>query len=132
MNNNHKDWIRRAKGALFMAKLHYFDQIPIEDLFFNSHQAAEKALKGLLVFLGIQPKKTHKLYNLSAEIATYIDVPNFIFKNSSILQLYGVEIRYPDNDNKNIIINEEAYQEAIGVAEEILTWVTSTIENLPQ
>lgn len=52
-----QEWLRRARSNLYRAKILGDDpQVAYEDSCFDAQQAAEKALKGLLVHLAAQCK----------------------------------------------------------------------------
>jgi HEPN domain-containing protein len=113
-NDDYLDWIRRASGNLFIAKLKKFNQIPTEELLFNAHQASEKALKGLIVFLTFDPPKTHKLTNLYKFLQKFFELPTDIKRACTILDPYAVDIRYLGCAD---FVSEETYVEAINEAE---------------
>ena len=69
---------------------------PLEIICYHSQQAAEKYLKGYLIFKGImEPPKTHKLNNLIDICAEYDERFNEIEQACSALTRYGVQPRYP-------------------------------------
>jgi HEPN domain-containing protein len=56
-----EDWLRRAKGNLARAKQTKPKDAFWEDLCFDAQQAAEKAIKAVLVFRQLEFRKTHDL-----------------------------------------------------------------------
>ncbi|HAV21216.1 MAG TPA: DNA-binding protein, partial [Firmicutes bacterium] len=55
-----EQWIRRARSNLARAKQgRQSEDIMYEALCFDAQQAAERSLKGLLVFLKKNPPRTH-------------------------------------------------------------------------
>ena len=55
MANDYKTWIDRAKSSLAISKIKLDENILYEDLCFQAQQAAEKAIKGLLIFYNVDP-----------------------------------------------------------------------------
>jgi HEPN domain-containing protein len=53
-------WLRRAKSNLTRAKQPKPDEAVWEDLCFDAQQAAEKALKAILIMGGIDFPRTHQ------------------------------------------------------------------------
>ena len=61
-------WINRAKSCLELSQAQIVHYIQYEDLCYQSQQAVEKALKGLLIFYDIEPKHTHNIVVLLHEL----------------------------------------------------------------
>ncbi len=60
--NDPREWLRRARSNLSQAKGGIgLPEVYLEDLCFQAQQAAEKALKGVLIALGIHFPHTHDL-----------------------------------------------------------------------
>lgn len=122
-HNYYKSWLKRAKSNLILAKninkndLEIFGgDIYLEDLCFDLQQCAEKSLKALLVYYGIEFPKIHDLSELFRLIKKHIslEIPPEI-KKASRLTTYAVITRYP-YWNK---IDEKKYLEAIELAESL-------------
>jgi HEPN domain-containing protein len=116
-----KEWLRRAKSNLILAKAgRPSDEVLYEDVCFYCQQAVEKALKGLLVSIGIDFPYTHSISKLIGLIEVLnIDIPAEI-KNSIVLTVYAMEARYPGYDE---FISEEEYKETVRLAEQVYNWV---------
>jgi HEPN domain-containing protein len=56
-----EEWLRRAKGNLALAKQRKPKEAYWEDLCFETQQAAEKAVKAVLMSSGIDFPKTHDI-----------------------------------------------------------------------
>ena len=56
-------WLRRAESHLLIAQREPEDGVFFEDLCFEAQQAAEKALKGLLIFIAISITGTTSAYS---------------------------------------------------------------------
>lgn len=98
MKNNKfaEAWLKRAISSLEKAKIGKIsDALFYEDLCFDCQQAAEKALKALLIARNVTFPKTHSLNMLIALIKRQnIKVPHEV-EESVILNDYAVETRYP-------------------------------------
>ena len=57
----YEEWIDRAKSSLELAQTKIISHIYYEDLCFQLQQSAEKALKGLLIYHGVEPEFTHNI-----------------------------------------------------------------------
>lgn len=117
-----KLWFRKAKNDLISAeKLSSGDNPVLDTAIYHCQQAAEKTLKGFLVFNEIEFSKTHDLRTLinlgSIKDNALIELTNA----AESLTPYAVEYRYPD-DIMEPDINEfnDAYRYAKFVYEFIL------------
>ena len=120
----YEEWIKRAKGSLEMAQIKINGHIQYEDLCFQSQQAAEKALKGLLIHYGIEPEFTHNIEILIKELKKIIYVPEEV-NEASKLTIYAVQTRYPGEYEE---ITKDEYERSIKIAKECLEWVEKIIE----
>ena len=123
--NNYKEWISRAESNLLIAQtaqkgggLYY------EDLCYQLHQAVEKGLKGLLVFHGENPPKTHDLFNLLSRLEKYINVTDDILDKTLLLDRYSVNIKYPGDYTP---VTLEDFEEALAVVTNYMSWIKSLI-----
>lgn len=96
---------------------------------FKAHQAAEKALKGLLWGLG-SPKTGHSLIELGNALrAIGVEVPKDAYEALARLSKFYVPTRYPDAWTEGVpedYYTEGEAREAIEMAEKILAWVFTT------
>jgi len=58
------DWLRYARSDLELARVVRPDEVLFEGLCFHAQQAAEKALKAVLIAKGVPPPKTHNIRTL--------------------------------------------------------------------
>lgn len=58
------DWLRHAYSDLALAGITPLPQVLLEQLCFHAQQAAEKALKGILVACNVAVPRTHNLRTL--------------------------------------------------------------------
>lgn len=115
-----KEWLRFASNDINCAK-HSLSMhpVPVEIICYLCEQAAEKALKGYLVYQNIEPPKTHIL-KLLCKMCTDIDKSfEEITKQCGNLTLYAVQPRYPfeieitENDMKKAILDADRVMEFI-------------------
>jgi HEPN domain-containing protein len=121
---HYESWIERAKSSLEISKLAVNVYICYEDLCFQSQQAAEKALKGLLIYYEVEPEFTHNIGILLNELEKFIEIPENI-KETTKLTKYAVITRYPGEYEA---ITKERYEESIKIAEDCLSWVENKIK----
>ena len=119
------DWLKRARSNLARAKLPKLDEALWEDYCFDAQQAAEKALKALLLFNNIPFRFVHDI----AELLTLLEqngleLPEEI-RTGAELSDYAVEARYPSPMEP---VTEQEYKEAIEISEKIVSWVIDNIE----
>ncbi|HHX27002.1 MAG TPA: HEPN domain-containing protein [Firmicutes bacterium] len=115
-------WIRRARSNLVRAKQgRQSEDIMYEDLCFDAQQAAEKCLKGLLIYLGKNAPRTHSIGHLLNILrrGCKIAVPREI-NEAIILNEYAVTTRYPGDWEP---VTAEEYEEAVRLADEVWCWV---------
>jgi HEPN domain-containing protein len=120
-----RQWLSRARSNFSQAKGGI--QLPsvyLEDLCFQAQQAAEKAIKGVLITLKVRFPYTHDLAELLSLIAqTGETIPEQI-REAAKLSDYSVQARYPGLAEP--VIHEE-YLEAINIAEAVINWAEKII-----
>jgi HEPN domain-containing protein len=119
----YEEWIERAKGSLEIAQIKIVGHIHYEDLCYQVQQAVEKALKGLLIFYGVEPEFTHNIELLIKELKKFTDIPEKI-NEATELTNYAVQTRYPGEYDE---ITKEEYEKAVKIAKDCLDWVESII-----
>ena len=68
--SNYLEWIKKAENDLLNIENNLVaERVPWDTVCFHAQQAAEKALKGFLVFHGQMPPKTHDLVGLLGRCA---------------------------------------------------------------
>jgi len=116
-----EDWMKRANSNLSRAQAgKVSEHILYEDLCYDCQQAAEKAIKALLISNNIVPQPTHSLSVLIDDLEKNgIDVPDTI-KAAIPLSYYAVETRYPGRYEP---VNEREYEQALKMAKTVFSWV---------
>ena len=117
-------WITRAYSNLNLAEKGRGKDVMLEDLCFNTQQAAEKALKAVCLFKEQDFPKTHSITRLVDILETTgVEVPEQI-KFADVLTQYAVQTRYPGPIEE---ITFEEYQEALAIAARVVFWAESII-----
>lgn len=96
-----------------------------ETLCFHAQQAAEKAIKALLIAKEIAFPKTHSIRMLLDLLPPEIEQPPEV-QESAILTDYAVISRYPGDLEA---IDEEEYQKAIKLAKSVVEWAESYVQS---
>jgi len=120
-----EDWMKRANSNLSRAQAgKVSEHILYEDLCYDCQQAAEKAIKALLISSNIVPQPTHSLSVLIDDLEKNgIDVPDTI-KAAIQLSYYAVETRYPGRYEP---VNEREYTQALKMAKTVFSWVSRAL-----
>ncbi|TEU12998.1 MAG: HEPN domain-containing protein [Anaerolineales bacterium] len=116
-----EDWLRRAESNLHIARRGRGEGVFLEDLCFEAQQAAEKALKALLIHLSGDYPRVHAFTLLLERLQQHVAVPEPI-REVVELSDYAVQIRYPGDYYP---VSEEEYERALELAERVLRWVRS-------
>ncbi|ATW24510.1 HEPN domain-containing protein [Candidatus Formimonas warabiya] len=130
-----KEWLKFAWNDINCAKhLLSMCPVPVEIVCYHCEQAAEKALKGYLIYQNTEPPKTHIL-KLLCKICTDIDESfEEISEQCGNLTLYGVQPRYPfeieitESDMKKAILDADRVMEFIHQRLALIEGITPDIE----
>lgn len=118
------EWLRHAKSNLAIAKEPKPAEALWEHLCFEAQQAAEKAVKAVLVFRGIEFPKTHDLrVLLMIADPTGRELPEEIWQAADLTD-YAIEPRYPGMGEP---VSEEEYRKAVATAEQVVQWAEGII-----
>ena len=110
-------WLRKAEEDLLVAE-NELDNVAWASAF-HAQQAAEKALKALLVALKVDPPRTHEIEFL-LRLLEEKGVETRGVSEAGKLTDYAVEARYPDLEEEPTV--EEA-AEALELARSVVEWV---------
>ena len=89
-----REWLNRARSSLAMAKNRLPD-VYLEDLCFEAQQAAEKAIKAVMLSRNIDFPYVHNVALLLSMLEEHgISVPNAV-RRAVRLTPYAVDTRYP-------------------------------------
>ena len=119
-----REWLNRARSNLALAKAR-IPEAYLEDLCFEAQQAAEKAVKGLLVHKHVEFPYIHDLARLLTLLEKSGETIPAPVKEASYLTSFAVVTRYPGAIG---FVSEEQYRRAITIAELIVEWVEGRIK----
>ena len=117
-----REWLGRARSNLAHARTRNPD-VYLEDLCFNAQQAAEKAIKAVMIQQDIEYPYTHNIYDLLGVLeVTGETIPEEVDAARS-LSKYAVATRYPGG----IPVSTQEYQKALETAEAVVNWAAARI-----
>jgi HEPN domain-containing protein len=127
MDQETKQWLDFAVQDLGVAQ-HLFDTYypkPLEIICYHCQQAAEKALKAVIIANGCPGglPKMHDLSFLLNQMKNYVKIDDLYYDCADALTPYGVSVRYPNE----LSLEEHHAAEAIKQANIILDWTKSLI-----
>ena len=118
------DWLRYARSDLELARVVRPDEVLFEGLCFHAQQAAEKALKAVLIAKGVPPPKTHNIRTL-LDLLPQEDIAPQEIEDAASLTDYAVTSRYPGDFES---VDEEEYEETVRLAETVVLWAERIIQ----
>ena len=117
-----REWMNRARSNLVRAK----DRTPgayLEDLCFDAQQAAEKAIKAVMIKRGIGFPYVHDLARLLSLLKEAGEVIPDAVGQARKLTPFATVTRYP----MNRAVTEQHYLEALAIAEAVIRWAEERI-----
>lgn len=123
-----KEWLDFAEMDLKAAK-HLYDTFyprPLQIICYHCQQAAEKALKAVIVAKG-KPggiPKMHDLEFLLSQMKNYTDIKEELWDYAEALTPYGIEIRYPGGTE----VSDAQAELGLKYAEALYQWAVQEIE----
>jgi HEPN domain-containing protein len=121
-------WIRQAENDMAMAEFARSGQFYAQACYHCS-QAAEKALKGLLIGLGQDPPRSNSLERLVDALADLgLEVESLRALQLKALSRMTTATRYPDADEAPMnLFDARDCDLALGVAKSVLETVTKSL-----
>jgi HEPN domain-containing protein len=118
-----REWLNRARSNLARAKARIPDAY-LEDLCFDAQQAAERAIKAVLLKKKITFPYVHDLVRLLTLVeGAGAEIPEEVRQAESLTR-YAVVTRYPGLTEP---VTEIHYQEAVANAEAVVRWAETMI-----
>ncbi len=112
-----REWLNRAKSNLARAR-NRLPEVYFEDLCFDAQQAAEKAIKAVMISHDIDYPYTHDLTHLMSSLeASGHSIPGPV-RRAAGLTRYAVHARYPSLE----AVTEAEYIGALEIAEAVVLW----------
>ena len=118
-----REWINRARSSLIRAS----NRIPgfyLEDLCFDAQQAAEKAIKALLISRGVEFPYVYDLSLLLTLLEEAGETLPEVVRQAYKLNPYATTTRYPDVADP---VSEQEYAEAVEIAETVVSWAQTRL-----
>ena len=116
-------WLRHARSDLALAKIDRpADALP-EALCFHAQQAAEKALKAVLVHLGCEVPRSHSIRALLDLLPDDLEVLGAVTEAAELTE-YAVEARYPGTAES---VTDEELARALVLADAVVEWVEAQL-----
>jgi len=125
--SRYRDWLRQSERNLISAYANYREGI-YEESCFESHQAAEKAVKALLNYLHIE-RRGHSVLYLISEAP--IEVPDDIRRCVLELDKHYIPTRYPDIYDEGAPLDYYSREDAdrcLECAKKIIEWVKGVVK----
>ena len=117
-------WLLRARGNLARARQPKPSEALWEDLCFDAQQAAEKAVKAVLVSRRTDFPKTHDIGRLLQILKEGgVEVPEAV-RRAPELNAYAWEARYPGDYEP---ATEDVYRRALVLAEAVVRWAETVV-----
>lgn len=117
------EWLRYARSDLELARVGRPAEVLFEGLCFHAQQAAEKAIKAVLIAKGVPPPRTHNI-RILLDLLPRRDTPPQQVDDAASLTDYAVLSRYPGDFES---VDEEEYTEAVELAKTVLLWAETII-----
>lgn len=118
-----EDWLMHAESDLSIAKLELSEEVLLSALCFHAQQAAEKALKAILIGNGIEISKTHNIFSIVRQLPESITFPDSL-KAAYNLTKYAAVTRYPGDFDP---MTKEEWRETVKIAESVVRWAQEII-----
>ena len=116
--NDPHEWLNRARSNLVRARRREAG-VYLEDLCFDAQQAAEKAVKAVLVARRIDFPYLHDLTHLVSLLKGAGGVLPEAIRDAGRLTPYAVLTRYPGTVRP---VTERDYERAVKIAEAVVGW----------
>lgn len=113
-----EDWLRHARSDLALATAPRPAETLLEALCFHAQQAAEKALKAVLVWRAVDVPRSHSIGMLLELVAAQVPLPQGI-RGAATLTDFAVSARYPGEFEP---VDEADHREAVSAAAAVVEW----------
>lgn len=118
-----EDWLRFARADLAHARGPLPEGGLYQVLCFHAQQAAEKAIKSLLVEAETEVPRTHSLEFLLDQLPESTIIPEVV-SQSVILTQFATAGRYPPSRE----VSEDVWREALRLATAVVEWAADLLE----
>lgn len=119
------EWLAHARSNLIIAQQPKPAGVRWDHLCFEAQQAAEKAVKAVLVDRGVEFPYIHDIRSLLSLLdEAGQPVPEELWEAGAVLTPYAVLARYPGFDRP---VTEDTHRQAVEVAEWVVRWAERMI-----
>ncbi len=118
-----REWLNRARSNLSKAA-NRSPGVYLEDLCFDAQQAAEKAIKAVLLARGIDFPYVHDLGLLLTLLEDAGETEPETIRQAERLNPYATTTRYPAIAEP---VSEKEYADALEIAETVVRWAETRI-----
>jgi HEPN domain-containing protein len=123
------EWLRRARSNLARAQADIrLAGVYLEDLCFDAQQAAEKAIKAVLIERSIRFPYVHDLTVLLGLVEQSGTTVPEVVREAGRLTRFAVVTRYPGIAEP---VTQEEYERAVAIAEAVIDWARKTVLRHP-
>lgn len=119
-----QQWLIRARSNLARAQQPKPVDVLWEDLCFDAQQAAEKALKAVLVYRQVDFPKTHDVQALLSLVERSGSALPEPLWDAERLTTYATVMRYPGAGE---VADENRYREALALAVQVVRWANEAM-----
>lgn len=121
-----REWLNRARSDLALSHSVPGEDVYLEDLCYHAQQAAEKALKAVLLHQKVDFPYTHNVAELLELVAASgVAIPQRLTE-AERLNDYAVTARYPGVDDP---VEATEHREAVALAREVVEWSEDLLES---
>jgi HEPN domain-containing protein len=117
-----REWLGRARSNLTYAQTEVAG-VYLEDRCFEAQQAAEKAIKAVLIHRDIEFPFIHNLLTLLKLLEDSGEYIPPTVQQAEDLTPFAVLTRYPGADP----VSQSEYEDAVTIAETVLTWAIDIV-----
>ncbi len=117
-----REWLNRARSSLAIANNRIPD-VYLEDLCFEAQQAAEKAIKAVMIKRGVDFPYVHDLARLLSLLKEADESIPDVVGQAGKLTRFATITRYPMNQ----AVTDQHYLEALSTAEAVVRWAEGRV-----
>ena len=121
-----REWLNRARSDLAIAKGRTVEAY-LEDLCYHAQQAAEKAIKAVMILRDIEFPYTHDLDRLLSVLGAFGEKSPERVGQAVRLTRYAGVLRYPVHFVDDEPVSEQTYEEAVAIAEAVVVWAEGVV-----
>ena len=118
-----REWINRARSNLVRAQA-MLPGVYLEDLCFDAQQAAEKAIKAVLIARGAVFPPIHDLAGLLTILGQNNEAIPPAIADAARLTRFAVSTRYPGVAEP---VTVDEHHRAVAIAEAVVTWADESV-----